>query len=88
MKKAQAQKIEQPIAQFDFARRVAFMHLEGARVESIEWFRARPDMGDKSPTHINFRIDSKTVVARLHGIWPGALEIGTTSEKKPANAPV
>ena len=81
------QKVETPIAYFDFGRRVAYMSVNGERLESFDWFLSRPALGDKSPVHVNFLVHSKTVVAHLHGIWPGALAIGTEPGTNPKQKP-
>ena len=89
-KRERPQGIETPIAYFDFCRRVAYMIVSGERFESFDWFLHRPALGDKSPVHVRFLVHSKTVVAHLNGIWPGALAIGTNpgTDSKPKHSPM
>ena len=83
-KKAPAEKNFRAAAYFDFALHVAYMSLEGKRLESTDWFQAKPERGDKSPIFVNFG----TITAHLHGVWPGALDIGMRPKKPSENSPV
>ena len=84
------QRIERPSAYFEFSRRTAYMNVDSVRFESSDWFLSRPELGDKSPVHVRFLVHSKTVVAHLNGIWPGALAIGTNpgTDSKPKHSPM
>jgi hypothetical protein len=84
------QRIERPSAYFDFSSRTAYMNVDSVRFESSDWFLSRPELGDKSPVHVRFLVHSKTVVAHLNGIWPGALAIGTNpgTDSKPKHSPM
>ncbi len=77
--KAPAIKEHRAAAFFDFSRRVAYMFVEGRRLDSSDWYRARPDKGAKSPMFVNFAVpgpNPSIITAHLHGVWPGALDIG------------
>ena len=84
------QIIERPSAYFDFGSRTAYMIVDSERFESSDWFLSRPAHGEKSPVHVRFLVHSKIVVAHLHGIWPGALAIGTNpgTDSKPKRSPM
>ena len=74
-----------PPAFWDYTSRRAFLHHGGAKVFSVDWFPADRAKGSKSPLHVNFEIEGRKIIAHLHGVWPGALEIGATV---PTRAPL
>ena len=72
------------VAIFDFASHTAFVYHEGRKLSSQDWYPTQPDRDDKSALAVRFATGDKTITAHLHGVWPGALQIGL---KPNANAP-